>query len=257
MNQRLEDHHIKNWAVYQTHDERYMVAICPTCHDAIHHGILRVDDETIYAWKRLKRYPVQHDELTVEPGKLPSLCLGKHIARSPSGRLLVYDLSPANRLMYYTDRLDFYLINCTVSSAGGRTLIEIEDNRIKYNNQQYVCYERRPGRFRLTASRTEEFFPNWLEEKLKEQQSRFPSLDAERKDRVTLLDMEVVAPSQVRALLTCVDGVKAIVVESDTFYVCTTETVYSVSGQGQFIMPDDKKPLIGGGIWGFAEKETQ
>ena len=33
---RTHTHHIRKWAVYQTNDEQEMIAVCPSCHDAIH-----------------------------------------------------------------------------------------------------------------------------------------------------------------------------------------------------------------------------
>ena len=52
---RTHLHHIREWAVYRTHDGAHMIAVCPTCHDAIHHGQLPISDETLYAWKRIPR----------------------------------------------------------------------------------------------------------------------------------------------------------------------------------------------------------
>jgi hypothetical protein len=39
-NVRAHIHHIREWAVYKTHDDQHMIAVCPACHDAIHHGAL-------------------------------------------------------------------------------------------------------------------------------------------------------------------------------------------------------------------------
>ncbi len=35
-NWRVHLHHIKHWVVYKTHDGKHMIAICPSCHDAVH-----------------------------------------------------------------------------------------------------------------------------------------------------------------------------------------------------------------------------
>ena len=76
MNRRLEFHHIKQWHVYKTHDETEMVAVCPVCHDAIHHGEIKIDDETVHRWKAIKGYPTTSHVLTIEPGKHPLLFIG-------------------------------------------------------------------------------------------------------------------------------------------------------------------------------------
>lgn len=44
-NYRVHIHHIKQWAIYQSNDEKDMIAICPVCHDVAHNGDLIIDDE--------------------------------------------------------------------------------------------------------------------------------------------------------------------------------------------------------------------
>src|SRR5436190_22824634 len=74
---RTHLHHIAEWAVYQAHDEEEMIAVCPTCHDAIHDGQLEIDDDTIYAWKAIERpKSTRRDHVYVEPGESPTLAIG-------------------------------------------------------------------------------------------------------------------------------------------------------------------------------------
>src|SRR6202000_2926571 len=65
---RTHLHHIDEWAVYETHDGDDMIAICPTCHDAVHNGPLAIDDATLRRWKEIDRQPVRRDLIYVEPG---------------------------------------------------------------------------------------------------------------------------------------------------------------------------------------------
>jgi hypothetical protein len=60
------------WYIYGTHDPNHMIAVCPTCHDEIHHGRLPISDETLYKWKSIERSASSMDTayLTVEPGRL-------------------------------------------------------------------------------------------------------------------------------------------------------------------------------------------
>lgn len=44
-------------------DQDHMIAICPTCHDAVHHGPLEITDDTIYSWKSIKRKPTNRDHI--------------------------------------------------------------------------------------------------------------------------------------------------------------------------------------------------
>ena len=39
-----EFHHIKEWVIYKTHDQKHMIAICPACHDSVSRGNLRIDE---------------------------------------------------------------------------------------------------------------------------------------------------------------------------------------------------------------------
>src|SRR5437870_10166428 len=65
---RVHFHHIREWHVYETHDGVHMVAVCPTCHDAITHGEIEITDETIYRWKGIKRTSQAiRSEIYVEP----------------------------------------------------------------------------------------------------------------------------------------------------------------------------------------------
>ena len=53
-----------------------MVAVCPTCHDAIHYGSIEIDDATVRRWKGIERTPTERDHLYVEPAEAPKLLLG-------------------------------------------------------------------------------------------------------------------------------------------------------------------------------------
>jgi hypothetical protein len=44
--QRSHIHHIE-YKVYSTNDGKTLIAICPTCHDAIHYGDLAIDDRVV------------------------------------------------------------------------------------------------------------------------------------------------------------------------------------------------------------------
>src|SRR5437588_331436 len=64
-------HHIA-YLVYATNDSAHLIAICPTCHDAVHRGALRLDDATLYRWKQLLRRGTTRAHLYVEPGAQPA-----------------------------------------------------------------------------------------------------------------------------------------------------------------------------------------
>src|SRR5437764_15128611 len=68
-NRRTHIHHVRKWAVYQTHDGNHMIAVCPACHDAIHHGTIQIDDDALYRWKTIVRSvsPIK-SHIYIEPG---------------------------------------------------------------------------------------------------------------------------------------------------------------------------------------------
>ena len=51
---RTHIHHIKHWHVYKAHNANHMIAVCPSCHDEIHHGG-GISDELLYEWKNIPR----------------------------------------------------------------------------------------------------------------------------------------------------------------------------------------------------------
>ncbi|MEW8522478.1 MAG: HNH endonuclease [Candidatus Thiodiazotropha endolucinida] len=72
MFQGVEIHHIREWHVYKTHDERHMISVCAACHDAIQRGELDITDETLYSWKQISRnVKYIYTNLYVEPGPHP------------------------------------------------------------------------------------------------------------------------------------------------------------------------------------------
>lgn len=74
---RTHIHHIREWYVYRTHDAKHMIAVCPTCHDQIHHGDLSITDETIYRWKEFIRLGDAHrGHLYIEPAGINKVLTG-------------------------------------------------------------------------------------------------------------------------------------------------------------------------------------
>jgi hypothetical protein len=76
-NQLVEIHHIHEWHVYQTHDASHMIAICPSCHDAVDRGSLQISDDELYRWKGIDRKEaLSTGHIFIEPGEAPRLLLG-------------------------------------------------------------------------------------------------------------------------------------------------------------------------------------
>src|SRR4051812_10923875 len=71
---RMEIHHIREWAIWETNDEEHLVALCPTCHDSAHHGKLKLDDAMLYRWKTFARAKPTRDVFRLETGPTNIFC---------------------------------------------------------------------------------------------------------------------------------------------------------------------------------------
>jgi hypothetical protein len=189
---RTHIHHIRQWSVYETHEEEDMVAICPTCHDAVHHGALEIDDKTVRRWKGIERDETHRDHVYVEPGGKPKLLLGT-IAVSGDGGVTVFELGDSNELSFRLEDGDIMLLNLAVSTTSGTEVLRVVDGHVRHEAEDPVRYEQVPGHIRLTAPLRDEFMPGWAVDRLRQHEPDFAA-----DDRATLLDLEVLAPSLVR-----------------------------------------------------------
>src|SRR4051794_39683338 len=190
---RTHLHHIRECAVYQSHDEQHMIAVCPSCHDAIHHGELPIDDETVYRWKSITRTDeAARGDLYVEPSREAKLLLGS-IAVTGDAGLVVFELSEGNRLSFAIQDDDIVLLSLTVTDSRRREVVRLVDGHVKVAANTGIEYEQVPGHHRITAPHEPRYLPGWV---LKRVQWTEPEFDPS--DGVTLLDLEVVAPGIVK-----------------------------------------------------------
>lgn len=221
-NYQVHIHHIQEWAIYKTHDERHMISICPTCHDEVHFGKLKIDDATIYQWKNIKRTKNNRDQLFIEPDVDSKLLLGS-IAVTGSSGLIVFELSNNNKLGFKLIDDDFFLVNLSILDITNKEIIKIVENHVKYSLNDKIQYERRPGRIRVTTSNTLNFVPVWS---LPQMLSMNFTLD---KGVLTLLDIEVFRPGLVK--------IKGFWVKSNAVVIITDKEL-------AFIRPNIKYPFI-------------
>jgi len=190
---RTHIHHIKEWAVYATHDAKHMVAICPTCHDAVHHGPLVIEDETIRRWKRAPRTKLQRDHVYVEPGESSKLLLGSIAITGQTGGVSAFDLGPSTRLSFRIADADIMLMNMAISTTAGSEVLRVVDGHVRHQAEEPVRYERVPGHVRVTAPISNDFMPDWALSRLRRQEPNFAS-----DGTLPLLDVEVMEPGLVR-----------------------------------------------------------
>lgn len=211
-NYRTHIHHIQEWHVYQTHNKDHMIAVCPSCHDAIHHNKkLRIEDETVYRWKGIKRTKSNQSYVYVEPGNNPKILLGS-IAVTSNSDFSVFELSSTNHLKFRLLDKDILHINLKVTTISGLEVIRVIENHVIYADNILVQYEQRPGRFCLTAPPSEEFIPTWALTRFRHQHD----LNYANNGSIILLDLEVLEPGLVK-----VQGVWA----EDNFAVIITENL--------------------------------
>jgi len=190
---RTHLHHIREWAVYQSHDGRHMIAICPTCHDAVHHGSLKISDETLHRWKRITRTDAaKRGHLYVEPGRQAKLLLGS-IAVAGDAGLLAFELSKGNHLSFALQDEDIMLLSLAVADRHGHKLARLVDNHVKIEAGTDVEYNHVPGRHTITAPTSARYMPRWTLERIQATEPGY-----QPGERVTLLDLEVAEPGIVR-----------------------------------------------------------
>ncbi len=171
-NRLLQIHHIREWHVYQTHDERHMVAVCAACHDAIHRGNLRITDETLYAWKMIRRSDTHvHTNLWVEPGQCPQLWFGSLAFQSES-KISVIELSQNNRVSFEIQGPDLLILDMCLTGKGGIPLIEVRNNTITHAVHPGLHFETAPGQVLLVAPADTPVVPRWLVNRMRRNQNR-------------------------------------------------------------------------------------
>jgi hypothetical protein len=229
-NRRTHIHHIREWAVYQTHDQEHMIAVCPACHDAIHHGAIRLDDAVVYQWKTISRKSNQvRSHIYVEPGEPVKVLLGS-IAVASASRALIFQLSPLNRLSFTIKDGDILILDLSICTLEGQEILRVSDNHVKHNRMAGVEFQQIPGTIRVLTPCAKEFIPDWVLQQMRIQEPTFGI-----GGRLTISAISVLKPG-----LAQIEGVWA---QKDKAVVVTQERL-------AFLEPDGKEPLslVGEGV---------
>lgn len=238
---QTELHHIKHWAVYASNDEEHMIALCPACHDAAHRGSIRLDDMTLYTWKKIVRKQTKHDYFAVEPGKSGILFLGQHAVKCVESTRVI-DLSEGTSLEFRVDSKGFFLVSLSLQTVGGEPVIEIRDNRVTHSLSDLISYQSISGDLRVKIRQPAQYLPDWLIPVISNYKPTIPDLVPFASELANYvwnsfhpgfkaLHMTVVAPSQVR-----VQGV-----------FCTQECALMISPVGLVVAtPKGTSGIFGG-----------
>ena len=175
-----------------------MIAVCPSCHDEIHHGRLGISDETLYAWKGMRRSNTNIETalVFVEPSQTLEICCGSVKLRTVTEEQLVaFELSNSNRLGFRIEDSEILLVNLRLIDRTGNLFLKVVDNRVRVNKDKSVTFDRRAGRQLVTVPASTRYIdPDCLAEMRAGEPQFAPD------DRLTALDLEVIAPGSVKLL---------------------------------------------------------
>lgn len=216
-NWRVHIHHIKHWAIYKAHDAHDMIAICPSCHDAAHHGRLKITDELLYIWKDIVRPDTPGSvHLYVEPAATLKLLTGSLCISTTNDQAAIFELSNSNHLKIRVLDNDLLQVSARLLDQVGNELLRVVENHVRVTKDQRISFDYRAGRARVTVPATDAFVPTWLVE-----QVRFQDAGYAADGRITALDIEVLRPGLVRIQGCWPDGNVGVVITDKALSFCS------------------------------------
>ena len=226
---RTHIHHIRQWATYRTHDQQHMIAVCPTCHDAIHHGAIKFDDATLYQWKNiLRNTDTVRSHLYVEPGLEATVLLGSFGITHPSG-ISVFELSKMTHFKFLMKDGDILLIDVAMTGLDGKELFRVSGNHVKHIRQPDVTFSAVPGSIRIEIPATPRFLPAWAFEPMRKVEPQFA-----QSGQVTALALTAVRPGVARVEGIWLAPEAAIVATQDTFTIVRPNaSTFTLAGDGE------------------------
>lgn len=190
-----------------------MIAVCPTCHDAIHHGQLSLEDETLYAWKGLNRSADVRGHLYVEPNPEPYIVLGNVGIQGKAGAN-AFQMSETNRLSFRVVDEDILQLNLSINSVDGFPVVRVVDGHVKFTASAVVDYKEVPGWIRVTAPVSSGIVPPWVLRQMRPKEPAFQPGGI-----ITLLEMRVTQPGQVVVYGVWVDEHRALIATERKVYL--------------------------------------
>lgn len=193
-NWRLHIHHIMHWAVYKCHNAADMIALCPSCHDAAHHGSLKITDQVLYRWKGVDR-PEQPDtaQLYIEPAREIKLLTGTIAISTTNDQAAVFELYNNNRLKIRVLDGDLLQVSSRLQNQKGKEVFRVVENHVRVLRDKNITFEFRAGRARVTVPATAEYVPEWVV-----QQMRVDTPSFGANGRLVAIDLEVLKPGLLR-----------------------------------------------------------
>ena len=215
-NRRVHFHHIKHWAVYRAHATADMIAVCPTCHDACHHGIIKIDDATLHAWKGITRTSSERTAiLSVEPAERVRLLVGRtYLATVDQQELSIFRLDSGDQLSFRILDHDLLRLQARLCGRDGTELFRVVDNTVRVENR-LVTFDTRPGRARIAVPISEEFIPQWVVAQVRQSHPQYGASGV-----LEAIDLEVIRPGEIRVMGFWRSGEKYLVALEDCIVFC-------------------------------------
>jgi len=225
---RTHIHHIKHWSVYQTHDAKHMIAVCPTCHDAIHFGKLSITDEVIYKWKWIRRSnKTVRSHLYIEPGETTKVLVGSVSVVTPD-EAQIFEVSMNNKLKFRVVDGDILMLDLKIFSAAGNEILRVIDNHIKHEKDPLVEFRQVPGQFQVVVPNNSEYVPQWAIEATQEHEPGFGI-----NEKIPIVHIEVIRNGVVRVQGIWLENEKAIVCTSERLVFCSPNGNSQITGEGE------------------------
>jgi hypothetical protein len=226
-NTRTQIHHIREWSVYKTHDRKHLIAVCPACHDAIHHGSLDLSDSTVYGWKNIERpKSTIKSHLYVEPHAPCMLKFGPFGIRCRD-QVIVFELSPLQRLNMTIVGNEILLVDLSLSSPSGVEVLRITQNHVTHHTRREVEFTHVPGSIKIVMPCNDDFFPDWLVQYMRTHEPNFGAAGV-----VTALQIAVTKPG--------VASVEGVWCTENKALIATAERLFLVR-KGQDVRASDFK----------------
>lgn len=190
---RTQLHHIDDWAVFATHNAARMIALCPSCHDEIHHGTMTVSDADLLRWKTLPRSGEAAAHFFVKPQTADS----EHAAFVVIGNQPVSGYEAVSAFTLGNQHLEIDLLKDQSTFVVAFRLDDLDGARAIWADRSHVFWDpslvtvdSRTGKLHVWGD-SERFWPAWYRDFLK-------SRGHPVAERVPLEEFEISAPGEFR-----------------------------------------------------------
>ena len=192
-NTKTEFHHIKEWAIHKSHDQKHMIALCPSCREACHHGKLKIPEDRLYLWKKINHHHDAHGHVSVLPAENPRIVLGSmYFQSTTANESAIFNLSQKNKLSFHL-KDDYLKINTVISDNNGNTIAKVTDNQVIGKTAMGVEISQIPGRFTIAVPRSKYYLPASHIVQMRRQVPDFAISES-----ITAIDLEVIDAGLVK-----------------------------------------------------------